>query len=313
MITLLLGTDTLAKKLQIAQAAKLREAEVETYIEGSNLPELGQLFEQQLFGAPKIVVFDHVWKKLDSEELLEKVGDNKDAALFIVEESLDKRTKLNQEFLKDKRVTVVQLDAPIGTGAASEWIKNYCKENKIKIDAPASLALARALLIDEDSVLDVARAQNELQKLKQYSAGEIITQDAIELLVEPSIGVDIFELLNAIATKNKQQAMKMLNEYFETETADEKANAIKVAALLSDQFRSLLIALDSGNRRLPDEAVLEMTGWKSGRLFIMKKLSRNFTPLQVTQALAKLQNLDRELKTGSMPPHVVLDLIIADM
>jgi DNA polymerase III subunit delta len=313
MITLLLGTDSLAKKQHIAQAAKSRGAEVEIYAEGSALPSLNQLFEQQLFGAPKLVVFDHVWKKLDSEDLLEQLGANKDANLFIVEESLDKRTKLNQEFLKDKRVTVVQLDAPIGSGLASEWIKNYCKEHNIKIDAQASLALARALLIDEDSVLDVARAQNELQKLKQYSEEGPITQEAISLLVESSVGVDIFELLNAIATKNKQQAMKMLNEYFETETADEKANAIKVAALLSDQFRSLLIALDSTQRRMPDEAVLEMTGWKSGRLFIMKKLSRNFTAPQVKQALAKLQNLDRELKTGSMPPHVVLDLIIADM
>ena len=32
-----------------------------------------------------------------------------------------------------------------------------------------------------------------------------------------------------------------------------------------------------------------------------------------TISLLKLENLDRELKTGTMPPHVVLDLIIADM
>jgi DNA polymerase-3 subunit delta len=173
--------------------------------------------------------------------------------------------------------------------------------------------LARALLLDEDSTLDVLRAQNEIEKLKQYAAGQPITSGMVGELVESSSGVDIFELLNAIATKNKKQALTMLQNYFDTETADEKANAIKVVALLSDQFRSLLIVLDAGERYMPDDAILKLTGWKSGRLFIMKKLARNFNVTQVKQALAKLENLDREMKTGSMPPHVVLDLIIADM
>lgn len=317
MITLLLGTDQLAKKQYIDAAAKRANAEVETFTDSSTIPDLGSLFEQQLFGAPKIVVFDHAWKKLDAEALLEKVGDNKSAQLFIVEDSLDKRTKVNQAFIKDARVTVVELNAPIGTRAASDWINAYCKQNEIKIDAAASMALASALLIDEDATLNVLHAQNELQKLKQYARSEsgdsVVTKDMVSLLVETETGVDIFALLNAIATKNKKLAVQMLETYFETETADEKTNAIKVTALLSDQFRSLLIALDADARRMPDEAVLKLTGWKSGRLYIMKKLSRNFTAPKVKQALLKLENLDRELKSSTMPPHVVLDLIIADM
>jgi DNA polymerase III delta subunit len=105
----------------------------------------------------------------------------------------------------------------------------------------------------------------------------------------------------------------LLEDYFATEVGDDKANAIKVTALLADQFRSLLIVTDATARHLPDAAILEMTGWKSGRLFVMKKLSRNFATQQLKQALAKLENLDRELKTSTMPPHVVLDLIIADI
>ncbi len=320
MITLLLGTDPLAKKQYIDEAAKEAKAEVETFTESSTLPTLGSLFEQQLFGAPKIVVFDHIWKKFDSEELIEKVGDNKSAQLFVIEDSLDKRVKTNQAFIKDKRVSVVELNAPIGTRAASEWIIAFSKKDDFKIEPGASMALANALLVDEDASLDVARAQNELEKLKQYAKSEgsggsnpIITKDMVSLLVETSTGVDVFALLNAIATKNKKLAVQMLETFFATEAADEKANAIKVGALLSDQFRSLLIALDADTRRMSDAAVLEMTGWKSGRLFIMKKLSRNFTLPKVRQALSKLENLDRELKTGTMPPHVVLDLIIADM
>jgi DNA polymerase III delta subunit len=221
---------------------------------------------------------------------------------------------VNQEFQKDKRVTVVQLDAPVGAVLSSAWILEYCKKQGIAIESTASIALARALLSDEETaVLNVSHAQNEIEKLKQYADGAAITSSMVAELVASSVGVDIFKLLNAIATRNKKLALKMLEDYFDSETADEKANAIKVTALLSDQFRSLLIVADANDRRLQDEAVLAMTGWKSGRLYVMKKLARNFKIAQVKQALSKLENLDREMKTGSMPPHVVLDLIIADM
>jgi DNA polymerase III delta subunit len=313
MITLLLGTDGLAKKQYIAGQAKISGSEVVTFTENTDLPDVASLFEPQLFGAPKAVVLDHIWKQLEPEKLLEQLGNNAPAMLFIIEDSLDKRKKVNQEFLKDKRVQVVELNAPVGTAAAGQWIADYCKQQGIKIDTAASSALAQSLLTDEDDSLDVARAQNELRKLATYASGKPITAEMVHLLVEPTSGVDTFELLNAIATKNKPQALALLENYFATETTDEKTTAIKVTALLADQFRSLQIALDAAGRRLPDQAVLEMTGWKSGRLFIMKKLSRNFTAPQVRQALGKLESLDRELKSSTLPPHVVLDLIIADM
>lgn len=313
MITILLGSDSLAKKIYVKDAAKGSGAEVETFTDSSTIPALSSMFEQQLFGASKIVVLDGVWKKINAEDLLEKIGDTQSAQLYIVEDSLDKRVKVNQAFLKDSRVTAVELNAPVGTHAAADWIINFSKQNGMKIESTASMALAKTLLADEESTLNVMRAQNELEKLKAYADGEKITQEMVALLVESEAAADAFGLLNAIATKNKKSATQLLETLFATEAMDEKMTAIKFTALLSDQFRSLLIALDADQRSLPDAAILEMTGWKSGRLFIMKKLSRNFTISKVKQALLKLENLDRELKTGTMPPHVVLDLIIADM
>ena len=78
MITLLLGSDSLAQKQHVRQIAKLRSAEVQTFTESSSIPPLAQLFEQQLFGAPKVVVFDHVWKNLVPEELdfIDKLSPN---------------------------------------------------------------------------------------------------------------------------------------------------------------------------------------------------------------------------------------------
>lgn len=312
MITLLLGSDELAKKQHISKVAKQLAAEIEVFTDASGL-NLGQLFEPQLFGAPKVIVLDHVWKQLDLEKVLETIGGNPSAQLFLLEDSLDKRLTVNKDFVKDSRVTVVQLDAPAGLGDSVMWIRKFADENDIKLDAITATKLANAILPDQEATLPVLRTQNELQKLKSYANGNPVTAEMIDELVESTASVDMFALTNAIAAKNKKLAMQLLNEYFDTESGDEKANAIKVTALLSEQFRSLQIALDASTRRLPEAEVLNMTGWKSGRLYIMNKTARNFTIPKLAQALSKLENLDRELKTGSMPPHVVLDLIIADI
>lgn len=312
MITLLLGSDELAKKQYILDRAKQLASDVETITDANGL-DLVRLFEPQLFGSPKLVVLDHIWKQLELGKILETVGNNKTAQLFIIEDSLDKRVNANKEFLKDSRVTVLQMDAPVGLGESVVWIRKYADTNNIKIDATTATKLANAILPDQESSMPVLRAQNELQKLKAYANGQAVTSEMIEELVESVISMDVFGLTNAIAAKNKKLAIQLLNEYFQNEPGDEKANAIKVTALLAEQFRSLLIAIDAQARRLPESEILDITGWKSGRLFIMNKTARNFTAIKVQQALSKLENLDRELKTGSMPPHVVLDLIIADI
>ncbi len=312
MITLLLGTDGLAKKQHIFEAIKKAGAEIESYNEGSTLPPLGTLFEQQLFGAPKVVVFDEV-KALDLEDVLEKLGDNKNAQLYILEQSLDKRKKVNLDFLKDSRVNVLEFSAPVGVKNSANWILKFAKNRGIEMDTQTATELATTLLVDEEDNLPVERAQNELEKLKAYAGGDVITAEMVHLLVEPITGVDVFALLNAISEKNKSKALKLLNEIFSLESGDEKGNAIKIVALLADQFRSLLMVQDSLARKFSDEQIMELTGWKTGRLFIMKKLARNFTPAQAKSALSKLTSLDKELKSSTLPSKVVLSLIVAGL
>ncbi|MCL5009174.1 MAG: hypothetical protein M1400_02420, partial [Patescibacteria group bacterium] len=58
---------------------------------------------------------------------------------------------------------------------------------------------------------------------------------------------------------------------------------------------------------------LEITGWKPGRLFVVKKIASRFAAPKVWQTLFKLEALDTELKTSSTPPRVLLDLILSQL
>ena len=64
---------------------------------------------------------------------------------------------------------------------------------------------------------------------------------------------------------------------------------------------------------MPDDIILEKTEWKSGRLFVMKKLSAPFQEKALVSLLTKLEALDVELKSSSVPPKVLVDLIVSQI
>ncbi len=310
MITILLGQDYISKNEYLAEEAG-QKVELRRFHAGDALPNLTTLAEPTLFGPVAAYVFDHCWKELDAEVLSKVIADSP-AQVFIMEDSIDQRKTVNKEILRDKRVTVKDFEAPTKPGA-SKWINKHAATLGIKLNTKTSHALVEALLPDEVTPLDVGTAHNELLKLKAFAGEEAITPSMVEELVQTNQSIDLFKLLDAIGTRNKAQAHALLSKFFEISDGDDKAKAIQVSSLLADQLRNILLVQDAGARHIPDDIVLEKTGWKSGRLFIMKKLARNFTPTSVKQTMTKLESLDMELKSSTMPPHVVLDLIIAQM
>ncbi len=311
MITILLGGDTFKKQQEIAARLPAREFEAVKINSADQIPVFSTLAEPTLFGPAKAFIFDGVWKDLDVGSLLE-FGADSSTKIFVLENSLDQRKSENKNILKDKRLTVIDCPAPKGDTAA-QWLLAHAQDLKIDLDKQAAADLAKALVPDQYANLSVDAAHNELMKLNSYAAGKIITADMVAELVEPLLTINIFDLLDAVGNHQKPRALQLMNEFYDRTDGDEKAKTIQLTALLADQLRNILLVSDAGLQRMPDAEILKQTGWKSGRLFIMKKLSRSFTPAKIKQSLSKLESLDMEVKSSTMPPKVVLNLIIADM
>lgn len=311
MIVILLGQDIIKKQKEIAARIPAKEFEIVRISDISQLPNLASLSEPMLFGPARVYVLDGIYKDLDPEELLKFASDNH-TKVILLEDNIDQRKTVNKNFLKDKRVIVIDCPAPTGREAES-WLTDQAKSLDIKIDKAAITGLAKALAPDENATLSVTSAQNELQKLKSYAAGETVTVEMVHELVQPITAINIFDLLDAIGNQQKPRALQLLNNFFDASDSDEKAKTIQLTALLADQLRNILLVSDATAQKMLDSEILKLTGWKSGRLFIMKKLSRHFTSLKIKQSLIKLESLDIEVKSSTLPPHVVLDLIIADM
>lgn len=308
MISVLVGQDSFAIEsyLRDQTAGQI----IKFYNSEDVLPNPQELGGRSLFGDAVTYVFKNCFSKF-SDQYIEQLR-GLPQTVFLIEESLDKRTTRVKELLSfgsSQGVTIKEFPAPDKIKAAN-WIEEHAKVINCKITPAASKLLADNLMGETKNALPVWRAHQELQKLKAFAAGKVITEDMVIELVLPEQGIDLFKLMDAISNNRKAQAIDLLNRYYETQTQDEKAATIKLTALLADQWRSIVIVKDFVDRNVPDEQILKQTGWKSGRLYVIKKLAGRYPLSQILDTLHKLSALDTELKTSTLPSRVIVDMII---
>lgn len=321
MLTILLGPDGYSKKEYIKTLAAKEKAEVVVLVEPQELP-MGQLVGQDLFMAKKVFVLEQA-VKLIQDHNLQSLIDSKNQILLL-EEKLDKRLSFNKQLLANKLIEVKQFALPHGK-ELNKWIENRVKELGGKIESSAVELLAVFLgrddaketkfggkVVDVEEVYNLLEADSEINKLLALAGSEIVTTEMVKQLVPQRQEAGVFDIVNAIGENDRKKAYHLLEIFLASESAaDEKGKIIQLNALLSEQFRNVGVVQDFLSRQVPDAEILQKTEWKSGRLFVMKKIASKFPPKKVWDLLNKLNLLDEELKTTSTPPRVLLDLIFS--
>jgi len=153
---------------------------------------------------------------------------------------------------------------------------------------------------------DLWRMKNEIKKLAAYS--KRLTVENIELLVQPQIQSNIFDLMDAIADRNLTKSMKELYQLFDDSKAEQY-----ILSMIVLEYRNLLIAKDLNQR----------AGNKLNKWMLAKKAAMHPFVAQKTLALASkyeledlkkvygvLLNFDHKIKTGRIEPKVALELLI---
>lgn len=326
MLTLLLGSDDFSKTQYLKVKAQEKQAETQSFGKDDDLPNLDSLLEQNLFSKAKFFILKECFEKLKATETdLEKLVATTNH-IFIFQEKLDKRISLNKKLLAHKSVEAKEFNLPHG-GQFNKWIENRVKELGGKIPKTVIELLAQKLGRDDfteikegGKVVAIKEAINlwqtdmEIKKLISLAkVGEITTNDVNEL-VHLETEIDAFKITNAIADGKKTEAVDLIQKFLAYETGgDQKAGIIQLNALLAEQFRNVLICQDFLSRKISDQEIAKKTAWKSGRLYILKKIANRFQLQKVLALLNKLGALDEELKTSNVPPRVLLELILAQL
>ena len=324
MLILLLGPDEFSKR-QYVQEQAAKTSSVAVFFAADDLPAVDALAGADLFSKSGVFVLSGLIEKFNQPEVVERLISSKNQIIFI-EEKLDKRLSANKNLLANKNISVKEFILPRDK-ELNNWIANRVKFYHGKISASAAEELAKRLGRDQaketkaggkvvavEEVYNLWQADAEIQKLLALAAGREISAQDVKYLISENAEIDVFDITNAIADGQKQTALELLHRHLKNQAgADEKGSIIQLNALLSEQFRNVAMVQDFISQKKSESQILEATGWKSGRLFVMKKVAQKFAPKKVLELLAKLAALDEELKSTSTPPKVLLDLIVSQL
>ncbi len=186
-------------------------------------------------------------------------------------------------------------------GAALEnWITQRAKSIGVSISPQAAALLANFV----GSQLRLLA--NELDKLATYvGSGAIIHVDDVRKLSAQVQEARIFDLTDALAQRNRKQALDILHDLL----ADGEP-PLKLISTITTQVRSLVLVKELSQKGMRAAQIAATVGMAP---FVADKALRQvgkFTPAQLEGAYRQLLATDAALKRSRMAPEMALDLLV---
>lgn len=173
----------------------------------------------------------------------------------------------------------------------SAWISAYVAAKNLVIQAEA------ILLLQEFIGNDLSRIVKEIDKIMlNLNAGKVITTDLIQSYVGMNRQANVFELQNAIASKNLLEANRIVIQLLQSNTS---AIASVVISILATFFSKLLLIHQTSDRSVKNLAsTLNLQGY-----FIPQYIAATalYPVNNIIQHISDLQEADMKLKGISSP------------
>src|SRR3989344_4012286 len=156
---------------------------------------------------------------------------------------------------------------------------------------------------------DLWRLSNEIIKLVAFKIedkNQEISLKEVEQMVNSEIETDIFRTIDAIARKNKKQALSLLHKHLE-----DGDSAPYLLSMINFQFRNLLIVKDLLEKRTQYHLIARKAGIHP---FVLKKsyeLCGRFTLSEIKKIYQRIFLADFNIKTGKIEPQTALDVVIS--
>ena len=212
-----------------------------------------------MFDEKKLIILENVFSNLKFQEEFLKNSKNliKSEDIIIVYEkgSADGRNKLFK-FLKK------QAESQEFKPLEAQELKNWAKKEFEKYQGVKIGTEALEKLVDYVGS-DLWILSNEIKKLVNYREKGIIEEKDVELLTRPKIETDVFKTIDAIAQKNKKQALKLLHKHLERGDSP-----LYLLSMINFQFRNLLIVKEFIENHQTYSAILRKSGLHP---FVVKK------------------------------------------
>jgi len=256
------------------------------------------LRQNSLFREKKFfVVKNPVTNKDFKEILIERIGEISGSGhniVFCQEGKVLKADRLLKLFAKYAQVQEFALLEGLQLNA---WIAGEFKDAGKPVGLPAVQAIANC------TGSDLWRAENEIQKLIHFIPGRQITARDVEQNVLPAVESNIFKTIDAVAARDKKQALRLVKEHI-----SKGDHPLYLLAMVVSQFKNLLLAKSSEGAG--GAARLGIHPYVFGKSLAQ---ARHFNIDELEDIYRKACRADFDIKTGKIGPEAGLDLLIANI
>ncbi len=204
--------------------------------------------------------------------------------------------------------SIVEL-ARVEEGEAVRWISEYCATRAVKMDADGARELVDAL------GGDMMMISNELEKLMLYvGVRNHITLGDVETMVLAAKQRSLYELTDAISSKDRVRALEVLDAILTS--ADGEEAAIGHVYMLAKTFRQMLVILE---RNVRDQRMLWAALWQGFRVppfaadDIIKQARRYKSRRDLTRAIRLVARADLALRSSPVSKRMVLERLVIDL
>lgn len=255
-----------------------------------------ELRQASMFGEKKMAVLINPFSESESFEKEKTFASVQDIIVFYQEGEVKKSEPLFKFLEKNAKSQKFEF---LSGQKLRNWIEEKFSNYKSKISGEA-----------ENLLMDFAgddswRLNNEIQKLALYKKDKEVEAKDVKILVKPKIETDIFKTIDAIGSRDKKFALRLVFKHLQK---GESPNYILY--MINYQFRNLLIVKDLIERGTPSEIIAKKSGLHP---FVAKKTfyqAEKFSMQELKKIYLKIFQADLNIKIGKIEPEAALENII---
>jgi DNA polymerase-3 subunit delta len=192
---------------------------------------------------------------------------------------------------------------PLSGGKLNRWIAERVEEQGGRID-PAAINVLAVYVGNDLRLLD-----HEISKLLTYMGEERpITKEDAELLVSYVQEANIFNMVDALGTRDTRRAMELVEQLL-----DDGRAPLYLLRMMTRQFRILLQVKELLAKGTAAEDMRSLLGLHP---YVVKKATgqaRNFSNAQLESIYHQLLELDVAVKSGAMEERLALGVFVAEV
>jgi len=274
--------------------------------ENCSIDKIIQSFgEQNLFAQRKLIIIENLFaatKALEQKELikiLEQI-EIEDVIVFVEKSKVKKNAVLFKWLIKNADTSK---ESNLLDGYALEkWIDNRFVENDAKIENDAKKELI--LFVGND----LWKMSQEIEKLICYANKETVKINDVHELVKGKIDANMFEMIEAVASGNRGEALMLLNK--QIASGDDKFH---IFSMYVYQVRTLVNVGSVMEEGLRDKSIIA-NSVKLHPFVVQKSIGMvdRLSYIKIKQMHKMLVKYDFDIKIGNCDIDSALNLFIVN-